>query len=140
MVFYTFLGEKMTISREILEGKTSKLKNNLIIMMKPISPCLGFVTGLPLCQHGQIVGPYVIVVSVRDNSHKAMTAKVGLINLKEIGEGIMHIHSQVLWVHHVPGVMCEHWSHKVVQDKSLKPITAGQVRFKITNMLQHTHG
>ncbi len=52
----------------------------------------------------------------------------------------MNISSQVLWIHHVPGVMCKLWSCNVIQGESLNPLMTGRVRFKITNMLWHTCG
>ena len=118
---------KMTLSGGILEGNTGKLKNNLIITMKCFSPCPGLVTSLPLGEHGWIVGPYVIVVSAQDNSFKMATVVVVLVNLKEIREGIIHIPSQVLRLHCVPGDVCELWLHDIVQGESLYPIMSGQV-------------
>ena len=38
VVFHTLLADKMTLSGGILEGYTSKLKNNFIITMEHISP------------------------------------------------------------------------------------------------------
>ena len=48
VVFSTLLGDKVTLSGEILEGDTGKLENNLIIMAKRVSPFTGLVTSLPL--------------------------------------------------------------------------------------------
>ncbi len=131
----TLLGDKMTLSGGILEGDMGKLKNNLIIIPKCIGPCPGFVTGLPLGKHCRILGPYSIVVSVRDNSSKSWTVKVSLVNLEEIRNGIIHIPSQVLQAHCVPGEISKSWSHDVVQVETLYSIMGGQVRFKIMNML-----
>ena len=99
-----------------------------------------FITGLPLGQQGWTLGPYVIVVSIQDNSHIMATVKIGLIILKEIGVGIMHIPPQVLWIHHVPGEMCKLWAYNIVHGESLNAIMTRQVRFNIVNMLWYTHG
>ena len=88
VVLGTLLGDKMTLSRGILEGHTCKLKDNLIITAKCVSPFTGLVTRLPLGQGGWIFGPDNVFVSFGDNVGKTLTVVVGLVNLNEIREAL----------------------------------------------------
>ncbi len=100
-------------------------------MPKHVSPFAGLVTSLPLGQHSWIFGPYQVVVLVQDNPGKTVTVVVGLVNLREIREGIMHILSQFLWGYCARGEMCKLWSQNVVRGESLNPIMTGHRTGKI---------
>ena len=68
------------------------------------------------------------------------TVVVGLVNFKDIREGVVNIPSQVLQLQHFPRGVCELWLHDCVQGEILNTIMCGQVRFKIANMLRLTRG
>ncbi len=58
------LWDKITLYKQILEGNMGKLKNNVIITIKSVSPGSGLIASLPLSMHSQILGPYMIIISV----------------------------------------------------------------------------
>ena len=85
------IGDKITLSRGILESDMGNLKNNLIITAKRVSPLTRRVTSLPLGQHSRIVGPFQVIVSFGDNLCKTLTVVVGLVNLKKDRVGIVYL-------------------------------------------------
>jgi hypothetical protein len=97
MVSGTFPGDKMAHTGRVLERYTGKLKNNLVVLSKRISPSLGVAAILVTGQLGfaSVVDWYVHLVW--DYPCPLATIGVSLVELKEIGEDVVHVLVPILW-------------------------------------------
>lgn len=140
MMFHAFIGEKVSLPGRVLEGNMSKLKCNLIIMLKHVSLDGSFMTSFPHGNYHLIFGHHIIITFVWNNLGKTATIKVYLIELEEVGERFIHITPLVLRLHHLPREMCELWSHNIIQGEPINPKMSRQVWLDITNTFYHAHG